>query len=474
MGYLRMSVYLGRRLTAGLFSSLLPLTSVVSVALGSVAFVLTVSSAKASEHTVGQVTFLVGKAEQVKGGVAKAIRRGDAIEVGATVQTSNNGHVHIRFVDGALVSVRPSSSLKVTEYNFVKDNPKSSKVKFELVEGTARAVTGAAGKAAKDNFRLNTPVAALGVRGTDFSVFSSMSESLVSVNSGAVVISQFGDGCSRVGSGPCQGPSALEVRAGSTGGGAALVSVATEKPLALPEGTVRFAGNTGTAGVTNLASASLSASPVAVETSSSSSEAAVVADSQALDGASRAIVSGAEVSLPTAGDSASKLAWGRWYGAAWPADKTVTYQQAREGGGGRSVTVGNPYVSLYRSAESPFVIPDKGSARLALQSGQVHWIGALDTRIAGTVDSGSLTLDFGGKRFSTELIGTNPKVGTFNLQASGVLSTSNLAPGIFVSDQSSTGARVAGAMTSNATEAGYLFEQPAARSILMGTTNWRR
>lgn len=478
-----MSVYLGRRLTAGLFSSLLQLPSLGSVgmvALGSLALALTVPTAQASEHTVGQVTFLVGKAEQVKGGVAKAIRRGDAIEVGATVQTSNNGHVHIRFVDGALVSVRPSSSLKVTEYNFVKDNPKSSKVKFELVEGTARAVTGAAGKAAKDNFRLNTPVAALGVRGTDFSVFSSMSESLVSVNSGAVVISQFGDGCSRVGSGPCQGPSALEVRAGSTGGGAALVSVATEKPLALPEGTVRFAGATSLAAAVTSTSSQVAATDATGATGAtgahgtSTTEAAVVADSQALDGASRAIVSGADVSLPTAGNSATKLAWGRWYGASWPSDQTVTYQQAREGGGGRSVTVGNAYVSLYRASESPFVIPDKGSARLALQSGQVHWIGALDTRIAGTVDSGSLTLDFGGKRFSTELTGTNPKVGTFNLQASGVLSTSNLAPGIFVSDQSSTGARVAGAMSSNATEAGYLFEQPAARSILMGTTNWRR
>ncbi len=460
----------GRRTAAALFFLLVSLTAWLA---------LRPVQALASEHSVGQVTFLVGKAQQAKAGVAKPIRRGDAIEAGATVETSNNGHVHIRFVDGALVSIRPASSLRITEYVFNKANPAGSKIKFELVEGAARAVTGAAGKAAKDNFRLNTPVAALGVRGTDFSVFSSMSESLVNVNSGAVVISQFGDGCSRTGSGPCAGPSALEVRAGGARAGAsALVSVASERPVALPEGTVRMSsvavaalgaasssGSNATAGASGAQGSSASVAAVSGE------DVAVVADKAAVDGVSKALVGGGDVSLPTAGSQASKLAWGRWYGAAWPSDQTLSYLQARDG---RRVTVGNSYVSLYRAMESPFVIPDKGSARLALQSGQVHWIGALDIREPGTVDSGSLTVNFGDKRFTTELVGTHPRVGGFSLQASGVLSTSSLAPGIFVSDQSASGARVAGAISSNATEAGYFFEQPAARSILMGTTNWRR
>jgi len=227
----------------------------------------------------------------------------------------------------------------------------------------------------------------------------------------------------------------------------------------LPEGTVKHAG------------VSLQP-PVAAQTErvASSAETSLVSETVGLQGANRAIDSGADVTLPSAGVAPSKLAWGRWYGAAWPEDRTIPYLEAMAG---RRVTVGNTYLSLYRAPESPFVLPDKGSARLALQSGQVHWIGAL-TREPGQVEAGSLTVNFSDKRFVTELSGTHPRVGAFNMQASGVLSTSPLAPGIFVSDSSTTGARVAGAVTSNATEAGYFFEQPAARSILMGTTNWRR
>ena len=411
---------------------------------------------------VGQVTFMVGVAQQVRDGASKPLKRGDMVGVGSVLQTAANGHLHVRFVDGALVSLRPSSTLKISDYQFSKDAPGLSRVKFELEEGTARAITGAAGKSAKENFRLNTPTAALGVRGTDFSVFSSLRESLVSVNSGAVVVSQFGDGCSRAGFGPCAGPMSLELKAGSRTGPAALVSATLDRPVALPEGTVKLV-----AGVT----ASPMLPPVErTSNNSSAAEQALVAETLALQGAQQTLGTSSEIKLPTAGAESSRLAWGRWYGAAWPSDQTLTYLEAMEG---RRVTVGNTYLSLYRSPESPFVLPDKGSARLALQSGQVHWIGVL-TREPGQIDSGSLTINFAEKRFATELSGTHPRVGVFSMQASGTLSTSPLAPGIFVSDSSATGARVAGAVTSNATEAGYFFEQPASRSILMGTTNWRR
>jgi len=450
-----MSVYPGR--SFGFF---------FSVAFFALSCALAPSSGRASESGVGQVTLLVGMAQQTRYGVSKPIRRGDTISVGTKIETSANGHLHLRFIDGALVSLRPSSSLKVTEYQFNKDQPASSRVKFELEEGTARAITGAAGKAARENFRLNTPVAALGVRGTDFSVFSSRNESLVSVNSGAVVVSQFSDSCARGGFGPCSGAQSLELKAGVNNGVAAFVSAAAERPLALPEGSVKLVASTP------LPQPALSTERVAaaVTPSVSSSGSAVVADSVASSTAGKALDDGSTVSLPSAGSAPSKLVWGRWYGAAWSNDATLAYLEAING---REVTVGNRYVSLHRIAESPFVLPDKGSARLALQSGQVHWIGAL-TQEPGQIESGSLTINFSDKRFSTELSGNHPRVGAFSVQASGVVTTSPLAPGVFVSDSSATGARVAGAVTSNATEAGYFFEQPASRSILMGTTNWRR
>lgn len=43
-----------------------------------------------------------------------------------------------------------------------------SLVRFRLDRGVARAISGAAAEGARERFRLNTPLVAIGVRGTDF------------------------------------------------------------------------------------------------------------------------------------------------------------------------------------------------------------------------------------------------------------------------------------------------------------------
>src|SRR5690606_23096376 len=119
------------------------------------------------------------------------------------IETGGNGHVHVRFVDQALVSVRPSSKLEIVHYRYDAANPAASAVKFNLMEGTTRAISGEAATHARENFRMNTPVAAIGVRGTDFVVRASADNVRASVTEGAIIIAPFSSECSAAAFGPC-------------------------------------------------------------------------------------------------------------------------------------------------------------------------------------------------------------------------------------------------------------------------------
>ena len=164
---------------------------------------------------VGEVIFTVGDAKVA--GASAPLKRGDTLEVGQTLLTGANGHIHIRFIDQAFVSVRPGSELHIEQYIYDKATPDNNRIKFSLVKGTSRFITGKAGQAAKQNFRLNTPVAAVGIRGTDFIVQSAGDLTRVAVQQGAVVVSPFSQECSAQALGPCGGNQAADLLGSLTG-----------------------------------------------------------------------------------------------------------------------------------------------------------------------------------------------------------------------------------------------------------------
>jgi len=185
------------------------LTSCLTATLLAIASMVAVSAHAETVESVGQVLFSIGKVSLTKNN--KALKKGEAIYVGQSISTGPNGHVHIRFVDDAFVSVRPNSQLKVEQYAYDPNNPAANRVRFALSEGVARLITGKAGAAAKENFRLNTLVAAIGIRGTDFLVQAKPDITRVAVQQGAVVIAPFSDNCAMAASGPCGGATAVEL-----------------------------------------------------------------------------------------------------------------------------------------------------------------------------------------------------------------------------------------------------------------------
>ena len=142
------------------------------------------------------------------------LRKGMQLFEGDTVQTGQNGHLYLATTDQAFISVRPNSRLTIELYRAQPNDPSNVSIRFTLHEGVARFVSGQAVSTAKNRFRLNTPVAAIGVRGTDFTVFTSESVTRASVMSGRIAVSPFSEGCVALGFGPCQGRATVDLAAG--------------------------------------------------------------------------------------------------------------------------------------------------------------------------------------------------------------------------------------------------------------------
>ncbi|WP_425642612.1 FecR family protein [Marinomonas gallaica] len=171
--------------------------------LGLTCFALIVTQAFGSPtEGAGEVTFALGKA-YLNG--KDLIKTGQHISEGDVIETLGNGHVHIRFVDNGLVSVRPDSRLSIEHYSYDAEHPNESIIKFNLNEGVMRSISGTGAKAARDKFRLNTPIAAIGVRGTDFVVKASNDLVQAIVNEGAIVVAPFSTDCNASSTGPCSG-----------------------------------------------------------------------------------------------------------------------------------------------------------------------------------------------------------------------------------------------------------------------------
>ena len=434
---------------------------------------------------VGTVTLSLGKALIIDAaGTAQTVRRGSTIRPGDRVETAQGGHVHIRFVDGALVSVRPTSRLVVEDYQYNAQHVEQSLVRFRLDQGTARAISGAAAEGAKERFRLNTPLVAIGVRGTDFLVRTDAEQTLASVNQGAIVMAPFDTLCQPQDTGPCGSDSArllsasmgdmlMEYRQQLAGpqfrplehsptvlaqnnDKGTTVSAPAQGSTALP---LRETYNDTQKNVTN------DTAVVAVLMQEAVTQAEETAKEQPPfkpepQPEPSPPIPEPEPPLP------AQLAWGRW-GAASDGDMSLTKEQAREG---RKVTVGLNNYMLYRNEDTLSQIsPQLGRLGFSLEQSHAQFTAANGAVQPAAVTAGHLTLDFAARQFSTALDLTSVATGAVALQASGSINTKG-----YFFDRSVAGQVVTGAAAFDGQSAGYAFDKAAAGGTLSGITLWGR
>lgn len=116
----------------------------------------------------GTVKMVLGKVMLVSSqGENKRLRRGSNINVGDTIITNKRGQAQITMADGSKISVRPATRFLIEQF-IATGKPEEQKTYYNLINGGFRSVTGKIGKRNKASFRLTTPVATMGIRGTDF------------------------------------------------------------------------------------------------------------------------------------------------------------------------------------------------------------------------------------------------------------------------------------------------------------------
>ncbi len=430
---------------------------------------------------IGEVSLVLGKAYlHTPGQSRQRVQVGTDIRVQDQITTEANGHVHIRFVDQALMSLRPRTRLEIVSYHFDAERPERSIVKFNLIEGVTRTISGDAAKAATDRFRLNTPIAAIGVRGTDFVVSATESTTRAMVYEGAIVMAPYSAECSADAFGPCV-ENAVELTSMSM----QLIELDDNSalPRLLPAPNVRdpdmmreeaqqliaSSVDTGTEGpagdetyLEGVTAVKLTADAeqVANNLTSPITEpppvTPPVTPSQP-DFTPAATVAAAELTT-------SQLVWGRFSSGFAELEKiTLSFAEASAD---REITVGNTDYGLFRTENgSQHVDSGLGVVSFTLASAQAFYSSESGV-VAMQVGGGALDIDFQENRFVTELNLSHSTIGAVDFLASG-----RLFDGGFFHARSDT-QTIVGAVSIDGTEAGYFFEQQLDSGSIQGLTLW--
>jgi hypothetical protein len=454
---------------------------------------LAASTAGAAE--AGKLIFVAGTA-QVAG---KAALQGSVVNEGETLTTGGDGYIYIKTADSGLFILRPNSQARIAAYHIDKVNPANTRVKFELLKGVARSQSGEGVKQARQNFRFNTPVAAIGVRGTDFTVFTDETTSRVAVLSGGVTVSGFGGGCTPEGSGPCEGGTARDLYAAQKGqllqirkGQAAQVlqGNGTLAPdVVAPPRNDEPVARTGTTGTT-VAEPSLDPKkdvtiqeralqitgvpPAPPGTGGGSGTGTGVMPPPLVETDDPVVPApGVDPVPPVVSPEPpyvvqSEVTWGRWQQVL---NKPVN--AALEKAGATRLAYNNFYVLFRENGDNGWTPPQSGSVGFALASSEaVVYNQVSNTVTAAGLQDGKLNVDFGTSSFSTSFK-LNTGGEQFALMSEGQIGKDGRLYGNSIM-KNPTNMTVDGAMQSD-NKATYLFQAPLPQQrTASGVTVWSR
>lgn len=148
----------------------------------------------AADDSIGNATAITTSVTGTTNDALVAIASGDAVFHDEAINTDGNGIGQFELRDQTRLAVGPNST--VTLDDFVYDSSTSaSRVVIGLTTGTLRFITG---KSDHDAYRIVTPTATIGVRGTVFDLATSASgEVAVAMIDGAIDVCPNGRACFR-------------------------------------------------------------------------------------------------------------------------------------------------------------------------------------------------------------------------------------------------------------------------------------
>lgn len=423
---------------------------------------------------VGTVSLVLGKAwVESADGDRETARTGTEILATDRVVTTGTGHVHIRFIDDALVSVRPDSRLRITDYVYDADAPAESLVRFTLEEGVTRSISGEAGRNARDRFRLDTPIAAIGVRGTDFVVSAGSDNMRALVNEGAIVVAPYSESCVAGGLGPCvsegvelAGASMQVVELAEGQMQPMLRPLADSRMYAVVDGGLAEREEGEDESRESTTSEAKNELPEGYRESVAIREVNEQAEDDNAAGGSDSSGNVEIVATSIAPEDLAErqLVWGRFTGSNDDPGISLAWADVREE---RNVTVGNGEFGLYRTEDGVGRVDEALAGEIGFQLNAAQAIHESDAGVeAVAVRNGDLRIDFSRGTFSTGLDLDSEATGAFRFNSSGEL----LPTGIFRERRDD--GTVAGAVSLDGSEAGYFFDRRIGGGVVRGATLW--
>jgi hypothetical protein len=103
-------------------------------------------------------------------GVRRNAERGGDIREGDTIVTGPEALAQARMSDGGLISVRPESQFKLEQFSYKGREDRSASFVVNILKGGFRTITGLIAQVNRSGYRIATPAATIGVRGTHFEV----------------------------------------------------------------------------------------------------------------------------------------------------------------------------------------------------------------------------------------------------------------------------------------------------------------
>lgn len=117
----------------------------------------------------GLVQFATGEVSLRRGDATSGVAKGAEVDAGDVLLTGSAGRAQIRFSDGGLVALYPDSQFTVTRYSDSGDVAQDG-FAVTLLRGGMRAITGLIGKRNPGSYKVITPTAVVGIRGSAFLV----------------------------------------------------------------------------------------------------------------------------------------------------------------------------------------------------------------------------------------------------------------------------------------------------------------
>nr|WP_315401718.1 FecR family protein [uncultured Duganella sp.] len=483
------------------------------VSLGASASLVWCASAAAGE--AGKIVFVTGQVQVASraGVLDAAVQEGDELATGA------DGYIYVKTVDNGFLILRPNSKARIVSYHVDSAKPANTRVKFELLSGVARSISGTAVKQARQNFRFNTPVAAIGVRGTDFIVFTDQQTSRVAVVSGGIVVSGFAGGCGPEGGGPCEGNLSRELFAGQAdvllqvqrgqkapqllrGQGVSPDSAPPRadepvgKPLAGAGGMPGSTANpnpdmsldvrketaligVGKTAVVNTGGDNVTAPPVIITQPAPVAPvepivpvAPVVPSTPVVQEppvvVTPPVVVVPPVVAPPLPSSPPELQWGRWQAVAGVAVDQAALAKMRDGTYENAYSVGSYVMARVKNTE--LVLPREGTASFVLASGEASLQEVGKDATMASIKDAHFDVNFATRKFVTGMT-VYTDTASLNMSGNGTFSTKGV-----MSSDSSSGSTIKGYLGGNqAEQAGYVFKTVnSLKYTAEGATLWKR